>query len=185
MTCSRGRKQVVSERDGKLFQLFPSRVRLVGASESRLNSKGAAEQARVWLPGAVESELNTSRATEQAGVRLNGASQSWIRVWDRGARKTSAAGALPQVYIFTPRLELLVKEIFLTMTTMSRCRCGETPGPGHCQGCVCSHASGRIWSHTSHSSIKKVCHNLIFSKSKRKTMLKLPWSGLISSIHLS
>merc|ERR1719225_985534 len=23
----------------------------------------------------------------------------------------------------------------------SRCRCGETPGPGHCQGCVCSHAS--------------------------------------------
>ena len=106
MTCSRGRKQVVSERNGKLFQLFPSRVRLVRASESRLNSKGAAEQARVWLPGAVESELNTSRATEQAGVWLNGASQSRVRVWDRGPRKTSAAGALPQVYIFVPRLGL-------------------------------------------------------------------------------
>ena len=180
MTCSRGRKQVVSERDGKLFQLFPSRVRLVGASESRLNSKGAAEQARVWLPGAVESELDTSRATEQAGVRLNGASQSWVRVWDRGARKTSAAGALPQVYIFIPRLELLVKVILLTTTTMSRCRCGETPGPGHCQGCVCSHASGRIWSHT-HSSIKKSVTTWFFSKSKRKPTLKLPWSGLISS----
>ena len=183
MTCSRGRKQVVSERDGKLFQLFPSRVRLVGASESRLNSKGAAEQERVWLPGAFESELFTSRASQQAGVRLNGASQSRVRVWDRGARKTSAAGALPQVYIFSIALKL-VKVIFLTMTTTSRCRCGETPGPGHCQGCVCSHASGRIWSHTSHFSIKKVCHNLNLSKNKRKPTLKLPWSGLIYSINL-
>ena len=167
MTCSRGKKQVVSERDGKLFQLFPSRVRLVGASESRLNSKGATQRARVWLPGAVESELYTSRAAEQAGVWLNGASQSRVRVWDRGARKTSAAGALPQVYIFRIALKL-VKVIFLTMTTMSRCRCGETPGPGHCQGCVCSHASGRIWSQTSHSSIRKVWHNLMFIKEHLK-----------------
>ena len=106
MTCSRGRKQVVSERDGKLFQLFPSRVRLVGTSESRLNSKGATQQARVWLHGTVESELYTSRASQQAGVRLSRASQSWVRVWDRGPRKTSAAGALPQVYIFVPRLGL-------------------------------------------------------------------------------
>ena len=88
----------------------------------------------------------------------------------RDSEDLSNRSTAPGFYLY-PKIRIalnLVKVIFLTMTTMSRCRCGETPGPGHCQGCVCSHASGRIWSHTSHSSIKKVCHNLIFFKEQKE-----------------
>ena len=38
---------------------------------------------------------------------------------------------------------IIVFNMVITMM-ISRCRCGETAGPGHCQGCVCSHASGII-----------------------------------------
>ena len=100
----------------------------------------------------------------------------------RDSEDLSSRSTAPGLHLY-PKIRItlkLVKVIFLTTTTMSRCRCGETPGPGHCQGCVCSHASGRIWSHT-HSSIKKSVTTWSFSKSKRKPTLKLPWTGLISS----